>query len=282
MAEVDKDLLRKLAEAAPEDIDDDYLGVRRAAMRAPLTPSAVISLLDESDAHAARIAELERDRVRLESEAMYGAAGFKAAKERIAELEKEGISLLETFVAIADYLGIDCKSAQKLPGKPSQVFIDAIKAREEAACAELERECERLRKDVDKRIEQGRNSHEMLNAVLRENAELRAQLKTCQKQLETVTEWYSNSLDVIREVSESIPGAAYMDPPDGGDVSIPEQIRRMAKDAERYRWLRSDESNGKVDLCVTKAYCDESCRYVVLVNEGADWAIDAAMKEGGV
>ena len=35
-----------------------------------------------------------------------------------------------------------------------------------------------------------------------------------------------------------LPGPYYMDPPDGGDVPIIEQLRRMAKDAERYRYLR--------------------------------------------
>lgn len=35
-----------------------------------------------------------------------------------------------------------------------------------------------------------------------------------------------------------LPGAYYMDPPDGGDVPISEQLRRMAKDAARYRYLR--------------------------------------------
>lgn len=29
-----------------------------------------------------------------------------------------------------------------------------------------------------------------------------------------------------------------MDPPDGGSVTVFEQLQRMAKDAERYRWLR--------------------------------------------
>lgn len=56
-------------------------------------------------------------------------------------------------------------------------------------------------------------------------------------QVDTLTDWYSNSLDVIREITAALPGAHYMDPPDGGDVSVPEQVRRMAKDAERYRWL---------------------------------------------
>ncbi|HCE5959974.1 hypothetical protein ACM7DZ_28560 [Pseudomonas aeruginosa] len=42
----------------------------------------------------------------------------------------------------------------------------------------------------------------------------------------------------LSQCASALPGTEYMDPPDGGNVSIPEQIRRMAKDAERYRWLR--------------------------------------------
>lgn len=58
-------------------------------------------------------------------------------------------------------------------------------------------------------------------------------------QVETLTGWYANSLDVVNEVTAILPGAHYMDPPDGGDVSVPEQVRRMAKDAERYRRMRA-------------------------------------------
>lgn len=36
-----------------------------------------------------------------------------------------------------------------------------------------------------------------------------------------------------------LPGHYYMDPPDGGDVPVLEQLRRMAKDAERYQFLRA-------------------------------------------
>lgn len=64
-----------------------------------------------------------------------------------------------------------------------------------------------------------------------------AEIDVLSIQVGTLTEWYSNALDVIGEVTTAIPGTIYMDPPDGGDVSIPEQIRRMAKYAERYRWL---------------------------------------------
>ncbi|MBI8898413.1 hypothetical protein JE005_16850 [Pseudomonas aeruginosa] len=42
----------------------------------------------------------------------------------------------------------------------------------------------------------------------------------------------------LEQCASALPGTYYMDPPDGGNVSIPEQIRRMAKDAARYRWLR--------------------------------------------
>ena len=42
----------------------------------------------------------------------------------------------------------------------------------------------------------------------------------------------------LAECAAVLPGAYYMDPPDGGDVSVSEQLSRMAKDAERYRLLR--------------------------------------------
>lgn len=41
-----------------------------------------------------------------------------------------------------------------------------------------------------------------------------------------------------RCVAAVLPGPYYMDEPDGGDVPIIEQLRRMAKDAERYCYLR--------------------------------------------
>lgn len=34
-----------------------------------------------------------------------------------------------------------------------------------------------------------------------------------------------------------LPGHYYMDPPDGGDVPVLEQLRRMSRDAARYRFL---------------------------------------------
>lgn len=42
----------------------------------------------------------------------------------------------------------------------------------------------------------------------------------------------------LAAVQEILPGVYYMDPPDGGDVALIEQMRRLAKDAERYRWIK--------------------------------------------
>ena len=52
----------------------------------------------------------------------------------------------------------------------------------------------------------------------------------------------------------SLPGVYYMDPPDGGDVPVSEQLRRMAKDAERYRLLRRkfaiiSDGEGHAEFC---------------------------------
>lgn len=51
-----------------------------------------------------------------------------------------------------------------------------------------------------------------------------------------------------------LPGAYYMDQPDGGDVSVSEQLKRMAKDAERYRLLRRkfaiiSDGEGHAEFC---------------------------------
>ena len=51
-----------------------------------------------------------------------------------------------------------------------------------------------------------------------------------------------------------LPGHYYMDPPDGGDVPVLEQLRRMAKDAARYRLLRRkfaiiSDGEGHAEFC---------------------------------
>jgi len=59
--------------------------------------------------------------------------------------------------------------------------------------------------------------------------------------LECMTENHKIDARIYRADFEAcaavLPCSLYMDPPDGGDVSVPEQLGRMAKDAERYRWL---------------------------------------------
>jgi hypothetical protein len=46
-----------------------------------------------------------------------------------------------------------------------------------------------------------------------------------------------------QELLALLPGPYYMDPPDGGSPTLLEQLRRMAQDARRYRWLRSNVSD---------------------------------------
>lgn len=66
----------------------------------------------------------------------------------------------------------------------------------------------------------------------------------------------------------ALPGPLYMDPPDGGDVPVSEQLKRMAKDAARYRWLRARKPGGKYRIAGL-IYSDG--------DEHFDAAIDAAM-----
>lgn len=52
----------------------------------------------------------------------------------------------------------------------------------------------------------------------------------------------------------ALPGVYYMGPQDGGDVPVSEQLRRMAKDAERYRLLRRkfaiiSDGEGHAEFC---------------------------------
>ncbi|HDZ3423880.1 TPA: hypothetical protein RSV18_002126 [Pseudomonas aeruginosa] len=85
-------------------------------------------------------------------------------------------------------------------------------------------------------------------------------------------EWLEEDL---KECASALPGTYYMDPPDGGNVSIPEQIRRMAKDAARYRWLRERDletiSRGGVFAGMTP-------KNIVLNLEDLDAEIDAAIE----
>ncbi|HFT6716016.1 TPA: hypothetical protein ACGRN1_001891 [Pseudomonas aeruginosa] len=79
----------------------------------------------------------------------------------------------------------------------------------------------------------------------------------------------------LKECASALPGTYYMDPPDGGDVSIPEQIRRMAKDAARYRWLRERDLETIRQGGVFAGMTPEN---IVLNQEDLDAEIDAALE----
>lgn len=89
-------------------------------------------------------------------------------------------------------------------------------------------------------------------------------------------DWFNQIKTEYDECASTISGVYYMDPPDGGDVSVPEQLRRMARDAARYRWLR-DSCTRQWDVM----YRDIE---VVIKGDGADdcedldGIIDAALE----
>ncbi|MBG7550558.1 ead/Ea22-like family protein [Pseudomonas aeruginosa] len=85
-------------------------------------------------------------------------------------------------------------------------------------------------------------------------------------------EWLAQDL---KECASVLPGTYYMDPPDGGNVSIPEQIRRMAKDAARYRWLRERDLETIRQGGVFAGMTPEN---IVLNQEDLDAEIDAALE----
>lgn len=89
-------------------------------------------------------------------------------------------------------------------------------------------------------------------------------------------DWFNQIKTEYDECASTLPGVYYMEPPDGGDVSVPKQLRRMARDAARYRWLR--------DSCTRQ--WDVMCRDIEIVINGdgaedcedLDGIIDAALE----
>ena len=57
----------------------------------------------------------------------------------------------------------------------------------------------------------------------------------------------------MSQIAGCLPGVYYMDPPDGGNVSIPEQVRRMAEDAAQHRRAVQPSPAGQEDALVTDA-----------------------------
>jgi len=79
-------------------------------------------------------------------------------------------------------------------------------------------------------------------------------------------------LEFERSAALTLPGVYYMDPPDGGSVPLGEQVRRMAVDAARYRWLRGREDGRYLTVYAFRTDIDEVC-----LGDELDAAIDAAM-----
>lgn len=84
-------------------------------------------------------------------------------------------------------------------------------------------------------------------------------------------------------VAALLPGPYYMDPPDGGSVTVIEQLRRMAADAARYRWIKRGASFGE-ERDMGPGGCWSI--FVAVPRRPAvnslDTAIDAAMAQGKV
>ncbi|MFG8224629.1 ead/Ea22-like family protein [Pseudomonas aeruginosa] len=88
-------------------------------------------------------------------------------------------------------------------------------------------------------------------------------------------DWFNQIKTEYDECASTIPGVYYMDPPDGGDVSVPEQLRRMARDAARYRWLRERDLETIRQGGVFAGMTPEN---IVINQEDLDAAIDAALE----
>ena len=54
---------------------------------------------------------------------------------------------------------------------------------------------------------------------------------------------------LLAALTALLPGTYYMDPPDGGSVTLLEQLERMAKDAERYRRSLRDRPTSEPGGC---------------------------------
>ncbi|MBH4103395.1 hypothetical protein I5M52_13820 [Pseudomonas aeruginosa] len=108
----------------------------------------------------------------------------------------------------------------------------------------------------------------LIAEIERLNALLKAE-KYAYKDKQKHYEWLEEDL---KECASALPGTYYMDPPDGGNVSIPEQIRRMAKDAARYRGLRDE---GYLHNWASLHVCDEHLRA-----QRTDEAIDSVLNIG--
>lgn len=78
-----------------------------------------------------------------------------------------------------------------------------------------------------------------------------------------------------------LPGPYYMDPPDGGDVSVYEQLRRMARDAARWRKFLSMVDPDKVPGGFTVYFAVEKGTDQLCYFDCVTELVDAAMAQRG-
>lgn len=88
-------------------------------------------------------------------------------------------------------------------------------------------------------------------------------------------------LKAMEQVSALLPGPYYMDLPDGGSVTVLEQLQRMAKDAARWRWLHGSSRGQFTHPIVVEQLRNplwDHIQYIgPLSGPALDTAIDAAI-----
>ena len=82
-----------------------------------------------------------------------------------------------------------------------------------------------------------------------------------------------------RSAALTLPGVYYMDPPDGGDVSLLKQLQRMSIDAARYRLLRRQRDVLLDMLDRSGVRYDEIAR--AIDRDARDARAEVGAKEGG-
>lgn len=79
-------------------------------------------------------------------------------------------------------------------------------------------------------------------------------IEVLQAEAQRLTQQRDDALAERQAIAATLPGVYYMDPPDGGDVSLLKQLQRMSNDAARYRLLRRkfaiiSDGEGNAEFC---------------------------------
>lgn len=103
-----------------------------------------------------------------------------------------------------------------------------------------------------------------------EIARLRAELEAARGDAERLQAEMTNIIC-------SIPEGYYMDPPDGGDVTVAEQVRRMAVDAEQLKNAITKHNDEMDAMCADKSRCGYAPYKRKCPECPTDYKIDAAI-----